>query len=575
MTELDKNIQQDGDLLAKGRKAFPLFQGLVPIDPAGVLRDVLAGVTLAALAIPAVMGYTRIAGMPVVTGLYTLLLPAIVFAVFGSSRLLVVGADSATAAIMAAFLSSQYQPASADWVAAAGMLALLTAVLLIAIRLARLAFLADFLSRTVLVGFLTGVGIQVALGELPGLLGLQVPTAGTVDRLWYTLLHLKDTHVADALVGIIVVAVTQALRKWSKVPGVLIAVLAAMTMSWAFDLHAQGVAILGPLRGGLPRMALPGDAWAWAHLSSLLPTAAAMAVVILTQSAATSRASAWKYGYGFDENVDLTGLALANLGAGVTGTFVVNGSPTKTQMVDAAGGRSQLSHLTMAAVVLLVLLFFTEPITFLPIAALSAVVFLIGLELTDFGELRRILAARRSEFWVAAATAATVVLAGVEQAIALAMLLSLIDHVRRGYQPRNSVIVRGEDGHARLLPALVPQEYAPGVLVYRFSHSMYYANAEVISREVLALARAAQPPLQWLVIDMSAVDDVDFSAGATLASLEDQLARQGTVIKFLRPNDAVVASLRAYGLVKASDDKVFASIREMRRRFRDTQDASA
>ncbi|MGZ5787400.1 MAG: SulP family inorganic anion transporter, partial [Ramlibacter sp.] len=506
----------------------------------------------------------------VVTGLYTLLLPAALFALFGSSRLLVVGADSATAAIMAASLAPLLQPASPQWVAVAGMLALLTAAILFVARVARLSFLADFLSRTVLVGFLAGVGVQVALGEVPGMLGIDVQGAhGTLAKAWYTLQHLGSTHAADAAVGLGVVVLTLGLRRWSrKVPGALVAVIAALTASWALDLQARGVAVLGALPGGLPRLSLPGNAADWSHVMTLLPTALAMAVVILAQSAATSRAYAWKYDEPFDENADLLGLAMANVGAGLTGTFVVNGSPTKTQMVDTAGGRSQFAHLTMAAIVLVVLLFLTGPIAFLPSAALSGVVFLIGVELVHVGALRNILAVRPSEFWVAAATGAAVVVAGVEVAIAVAMALSLIDHVRRGYRPVNTVIARGDDGHAKLLPVAAAQEYAPGLMAYRFSHSMYYANADVLAREVIGLVEAAKPPLRWFVLDMDTVDDVDFSAGATLQALRKSLAERGVEMKFLRATPPVVASLRAYGLTgQAGVDGLFTSIRDMRHHF--------
>jgi len=555
------------------RPAFPMFQGLLPIAPRAALRDVLAGLTLAALAVPEVMGYATIAGTSVVSGLYTLLLPALLFAVFGSSRLLVVGADSATAAIMAAALASTLQPASAEWMAAAGMLALLTAAILLAARVARLAFLADFLSRTVLVGFLAGVGVQVALGEMPGLLGLHaVDASGAPAKAWYALLHLREAHAPDAAVGIGVIAITLLARKWSRsVPGALIAVIAALAVSWALDLRSQGVALVGPLQGGLPQFSLPGHAAQWSHAAALVPTAIAMSFVILAQSAATSRAYAWKHDETFSQDTDLVGLALANLGAGLTGAFVVNGSPTKTEMVDAAGGRSQLAHITMAAIVFLVLLFFTGPIALLPSAALSGVVFLIGVELVHLGELRRILAVRPSEFWVAAATGTTVVLAGVEPGIAVAMSLSLIDHVRRGYRPVNNVIIRGEDGHARLKGLSPAQEYAPGLMVYRFSHSMYYANSDVLAREVIALASAATPPLRWFVIDMGAVDDVDFSAGAALAALQKTLAAKGIEMKFLRVTDGVTKSLRSYGLMgsRSQGEAAFASIREMRHRFED------
>jgi high affinity sulfate transporter 1 len=549
--------------------AGSLLQGLRSRDRAGLARDLLAGATLAALAVPEVMGYTRIAGTTVVSGLYTLLLPAVLFAIFGSSRHLVVGADSATAAILAASLAPLARPASPEWMGLAGALALMCAGLLLLARIARLAFLADFLSRTVLVGFLTGVGVQVALGELPGMLGLAVHGGGTLAKLRDTLQKLPALNAADAAIGISVVVFILAVRYWKpRFPVALLAVVAAMAASWWFDLPQHGVAVVGALQGGLPMPGVPPLAPALDHIDQLAPAAVAMAVVILAQSAATSRAYAWRYGESFDEDADLLGLALANAGAGLTGSFVVNGSPTKTQMVDSAGGRSQAAHVTMAAVVVLVLLFLTEPLAWLPTAALSGIVFVIGLELVGLPELRRVREVRPSEFWVAVGTAAAVVVLGVEQGIMLAMLLSLIDHVRRGYRPQNSVIARGADGHAQLVPVAAPQEYLPGLMVYRFNHSMYYANVDVMAREVNALVEGAQPPLSWLVIDLDAVDDVDFSAGAALQELRRSLPEHGVTLHFLRASAPVLKQLRLYGVVTDQDGEVFTSVRQMRHAFR-------
>jgi high affinity sulfate transporter 1 len=542
----------------------------VPVDRGRIAADLIAGATLAALSIPEVMGYTRIAGTPVVTGLYTLLVPALLYALFGSSRHLVVGADSATAAIMASVLVAFAPPASREWMQLAGALALACAVLLLVARVARLAFLADFLSRTVLAGFLTGVGVQVALGELPGVLGITAHGGDTLSRLWNTVSSLSAIQTGDALVGGAVLAFIVIARRVSpKLPGALIAVVASIAASWFFHFEGRGISVIGSLHGGLPDLTLPDLSLAREHVGALGSAAFAMAIVILAQSAATSRAYAWKYDEPYSANVDLVGLSLANMGAACTGAFVVNGSPTKTQMVDSAGGRSQLAHLAMAAIVLVVLLFLTGPIAYLPHAALSAVVLLIGLDLVHARQLRGFFAARRSEFWVAVVTAVAVVVQGVERAIVLAMLLSLVDHVRRGYRPHNSVILRGPDGHAEHVAVEEGGDYAPGLLVYRFGHSMYYANADVLAREVSELGESAAQPLRWLVIDLDAVDDVDFSAGATLLALRASLAEKGVSLKFLRPSPELLEQLRRYGLCLQEEGgtSVFSSLRDMRHHY--------
>src|SRR4051794_40411371 len=232
--------------VAQPRRRLPLFQGLLPIDRHRLPVEAIAGVTLAALAIPEVMGYSTIAGMPVITGLYTLLIPVFAFAVLGSSRHLVVGADSATAAVMAASLVGMAATGSSQYVALAGLLALMAGVLLLLARLARLGFIADFLSRTVLIGFLTGVGIQVAAGQVGGIFGVPSGSGGTIRKLVGTLGHLGDTSVTTLAVSLGVMAVIVGTKRFTpKVPGALIAVIGAIVVSWAFDLSSHGVATLG------------------------------------------------------------------------------------------------------------------------------------------------------------------------------------------------------------------------------------------------------------------------------------------------------------------------------------------
>src|ERR1700736_4814485 len=350
----------------------PLFQGILPLDGSRVLPDIMAGITLAAVGIPEVMGYTKIIDTPVITGLYTMLLPILAFAIFGSSRHLVVGADSATAVIVAAALVSLAVPSSTRYVALAGLLA----------RLLRLGFLADFLSRTVLVGFLTGVGVQVAFGELYGMLGLEKGGHGFFGSLLFTFQHLPETDLPSVIISLCVLGVIVACdRIAAQLPGALLAVVGMIVASIAFHLEKSGVKVVGEVSSGLPRLGLPDVSWG--DLPLVLSVSVSCFIVILAQSAATSRAYALRYRERFDENLDLVGLALANAVAACSGTFVVNGSPTKTAILDTAGGRSQLSHLATAAMVLLVLLFLTGPLSHLPNAVLAAIVFLIGVKLIE------------------------------------------------------------------------------------------------------------------------------------------------------------------------------------------------
>jgi high affinity sulfate transporter 1 len=536
-----------------------MFQGILPLNLSRLPTEVLAGLTFACLAIPEVLGYTKIAGTPVVTGLYTILIPMALFAIFGSSRHLVVGADSATAAITASALAAMAVSGSNEYLALASLLALMAGVLLMVARVIGLGFLADFLSRTVLVGFLTGVGVQVACGELPGLLGIETSGHGTIAKLADTVQQIDQISSGTLLVSAAVLVIVVGCKRLSnKIPGPLIAIIGVILCSWAFQLSASGIAVLGPVPSGLPSLSIPDVDWSWSLFKQLLPTAISIFVVILAQSAATSRAYAARYEERFNENTDLIGLSLANFGAAFSGTFVVNGSPTKTEMVASAGGRSQIAQLTTVLIVLIVILFLTGPLAYLPNAALSAIVFLIGLKLIDVKGLIAIYRQARSEFWIAVATAAVVVLVGVEQGIVVAMALSLIDHTRRGYHPRNTVIVRNETGEGwRAKSIAPPNQFDPGLVIYRFSHSLYYANTQRLADEIRAITADPQNDIRWFCLEASAVDDVDFSAGFTLRDMYRTLDAQGIRLVFLLVSPKVRAELDRYGVTDLVGEEAF------------------
>ncbi len=551
-------------MTAKDRSwRIPILEGVLPLERAMIGPGIVAGITLAALGIPEVMGYTKIAGMPVVTGLYTILIPIAVFAVFGSSRHLVVGADSATAAIMAAGIAGMAAIGSPEYASLAGIIAILCTGLLLLARIIKLGFLADFLSRSVLIGFLTGVGIQVAMGQLAGMLGVSGGTGGTLPKFWGTLEQIPDTSVTTLAVSASVLGIILVLKLVSpKIPGALIAVIGAIAVSEIADLAAHGVATLGHVPGGLPSFGIPSDGWNdWAPL---LGTAGAIFIVILAQSAATSRAYAAKYNEVFHENTDLVGLSAANLSAGLSGTFVVNGSPTKTQMVDSAGGRSQFSQLVTAAIVLIVLLFLTKPLQYMPEAVLSSIVFLIGVELVDVKGMRRILAWRRPEFLIACATAATVVIVGVEQGVILAIILSILDHLRHAYRPNNTYLVRDAAGTIQSEPVAddePPREFEPGLVIYRFGAIMYYANAERLIDDVRAIQSLGTTPPTWLCVDAEMISDVDFSGGSTILDAVGLIQGAGTRLVFARVKSNVREQLQRYGVVDlVGDDAFFDSI---------------
>ena len=543
------------------RRRLPIFEGILPIDRARVPTEIIAGATLAALAIPEVMGYTKIAEMPVITGLYTIVLPMLAFAIFGSSRHLVVGADSATAAVMAtglAGIAAAGVPGSPQWVAMAGLAALMCAVFMIVARLIRLGFIANFLSHSVLIGFLTGVGIQVAMGQVAGMFGVSAGSGTTLEKFANTLRAIAagETSVNTLIVSIGVLVVILGLgRVNKKIPGALIAVLGAIAASYFLDLEAHGVTTIGAVPGGLPPIglpAIPADQLG-ADVTALLPVVFSMFILILAQSAATSRAYAMKYDDRFDENVDLIGLGLGNAAAGISGTFVVNGSPTKTEMVDSAGGRSQIAQLTTAGLVVVVLLFLTGPLSYMPNAVLAAVVFLIGLRLVDYLGMAGVYRLRPGEFAVALVTAATVVVVGVEQGIILAIVLSVIVVLYHAYRPHDRILTFGSDGQPQALRVDKAAEAAaiqatPGLVIYRFGAGLFYANASRFSEEIVQILDSADPPVKWFALDAAAMGDIDFSGADSVRQIQGELERRGAKLVVCELDPAVRGQLDAYGL---------------------------
>lgn len=513
-----------------------LFQGILPLQRDAIGNDIIAGIVLAALGIPEVMGYTKIAGTPIATGLYTLILPVVAFAVFGSSRHLVVAADSATAAILAAGLSGLAPLGSPQYLALAESVAILVAGLLLFARLFRLGFLADFLSRTVLIGFLTGVGIQVAIGQLAGLLDIKDGGHQPVQQIMTAIAGLPHANPLAIGISVAVLITIQLFEKFlPKFPGALLAVIGAILASWIFNFASLGITVIGNVPSGLPSFGLP--AINLSELPQILGIAFSCIIVIVAQSAATSRAYAFRYSEGFNENVDLEGLAAANLAAGLTGTFVVNGSPTKTEIVDTAGGRSQVAQLSTVAVVLIVILFLTQPISYLPNAVLAAIVFSIGLRLIDIKGMQAIFKTHREEFYLAVITATTVVFIGVKEGIILAIMLSLVLHVRHSYRPHSAIIIPNENKFWQPIPVQMGSISAPDLIIYRFSRDLFYANATFFSEEVQNLAKSADPSVRWFILEARAITEIDYSASQTLRDVVKELSMRNVtfVISGLSP----------------------------------------
>ena len=516
----------------------------------GAVHDVIAGVTLASMNVPQLLGYARIAGMPLVSGLYTALLAPIAFAALGSSRHLVVAADSGTAAILAGALSHIADPGSPQYLSLAATTALLTAGMLLLARIFKLGFLADFLSQTVLVGFLAGVGVQVAIAMLGDMLGIAINARNTIEQVWQLVHGVAHLSMPTLILSSLAV-VTILLGRWirPRIPVALVLVVVSIAASRAWDLSARGLATIGPIPGGLPSLGLVPPTWS--TLLQLVPVAASCFVVIIAQSAATSRAIATRYQERIDEDADILGLSAANAVAAISGAFVVNGSPTQTAMADRAGGRSQLTQIVFAGCVLVVVLALTGPLQYLPRCVLAAIVFTIAIGMVDIATLRAMRPESPGEFRLALITAAAVALIGVEQGIVLAIVLSLLRHVRQNYRPHTEVLQHDATRGWVTVPATPGQQTEPGLILYRFGANLFYANATHFADEARALVDGAPAPVRWLVIEADAIVDVDYTAARVVVTLVDELRRQNVGMAFSRVSESLRADMDRHGVTAA------------------------
>lgn len=527
-----------------------LLAGLRGANPR---TDIIAGVTVAAIAIPESLGYAKIAGLPIQTGLYCALLPALLFAVVGSSRQLVVGADSATAALVAAGVGTVATAGTAAYASAVGVLGIMIAIFLMLIVLARLDFLADLISRPVLAGFLSGVGVSLIIGNLPSMLGIEA-SGTTWDKLVATVTHLGEINTASAVLSLVTVVLMLGVeRVLPKLPAALVALVLASLLGLALDASSRGVAMVGTIPAGLPSFTVPqltaGEA------ARMAATAASIAVVILAQSAAVARSFGLKNDYPVSVGQDMAGLAAANLGSAFTGGFAINGSPPRTAAGDSAHSSSQLVNIVMALTVGFVLLLLTGLFEYIPSAVLDAVVFTIGILLIKVKTLREVGRASRAELTTALAALVVVAFVGVEQGILLAILISLTDRLRRQYHPHGEVLVAEGDVVPRLAPRVMLRHPLPAgalddVIVYRFAAALFFENATYFGEQVRGIVAAAPRPVRLMVIDCAAMADMDFTGAQTVAELGRELRESGGELVLTEVSGDVARMVRTTGIGK-------------------------
>ncbi len=526
-----------------------LGEGLVPYQRRWLAADLVAGATLAAVAIPEGLGYAKIAGMPPETGLYTCLLPVIVFALFASTRRLVIGADSATAAISASAVGLLAVGDPAQFFALSCALAIMSGVLLLFAGWLRLGFLSDFMSRSVLAGFLTGVGIQIAIGQLDGMLGVHATGDTTWQKFVSTLSLLPEANIWDAVLSVAVVATILGLAKSApRIPGPLIAVVGSILLAAGLDWEQRrGIVMVGALPPGLPQLGVPGVSLA--QILALSPTALVILLVCVAQSVSTASAFAIQHDDRHDPNRDLTALGAANIINGLGSSFVVNSSPTKTAISDRSGTQSQMSMLVLAAITVPVLLVLTGIFDNLPEATLAAVVFVIATHLMKFSTFRMLWRLpERGEFWVAASTAAFVALVGVGGGILYAILASIVLHLKHTSKPQSVVLTLNDSGGVveRLVGPGV--QSTPGLVVYRFGASIFYANSATLVEDVRTVTQTADEPPRLFVFDASAINEVDWTSAEAIRRAIQYVQDAGGEFVFARTNDMGRRYLNYFGI---------------------------
>jgi high affinity sulfate transporter 1 len=526
--------------------------------------DALAGLTLVAVALPSQMATARLAQLPAVLGLYAFVAGSLLYALIGSNRHLSVGADSTIAPVLATGVASIAAPGSLRYLTVMAFLALLVGALLIAVGLLRLGWIAEFLSTPVITGVLGGIAVEIVTRQLPVIFGVSGGGGTSLDRvrrLIDQIGHANGWTVVIAL-GVLVIIVG-AQRIDHRIPGALLGLVVSIIAVDALGLASHhGVAVLGTVHGGLPHVRLPSPSWS--QLRQLLPAALTVAFICIAQTAATVRASSAGASAIRDFNRDLVGIGAGNVAAGLIGAFAVDASPPNTAIVTASGARSQLTHIMAAAIVLGVVVLATGPLAHLPEATLGATLVFIATKLFRVGELRRIARFDRLEFALATATLLAVALIGIEQGIALAMILSLADRTWRAARPHDAILGR-EPGTDHWIPCDIgrPTEQVPGVLVYLVYAPLWYGNADYLHLRIRSLVDQASGSVKAVVLDSDAMSDIDYTGLQALRSLTLELKQRGVTIAVARASHLVHHNLKRGALLEQlGPDHLFSSVED-------------
>jgi high affinity sulfate transporter 1 len=523
-------------------------------------KDLVAGLVLSALLVPQGMAYAELAGLPPVTGLYTSILCLLGYAIFGPSRVLVLGPDSSLGPMIAAtilpLMLANGDPARA--VALASLLAVLVGVVMVVAGLAKFGFVADLLSKPTQIGYMNGLALTIIVGQMPKLLGFSVDADGLVAeaRAFVSGLVQGDANTTAALLGVGSLAGILLLnRLLPKVPSVLVVVVLAAIVVNAFDLESQGVDTIGVLPQGFPPFTLPRVGWS--DVPPLFLGALAIAVVALADTMSTASAFAARRGEQVRGNQEMIGIGAANIAAGFFQGFPVSTSGSRTAVAEQAGSRSQLTGVVGAAVITLVLVFATSLMEYVPQPTLGAIVIAAALSLADIASTRRLWRQRRTEFALSIVALLGVALLGVLPGILIAVVLSILNVFRRAWWPHHAELGRVEGiGGLHDTERYPDAALLPGLIVYRFDAPLIFANARTFGEALRKIAEE-HPDLRWIVVAAEPITDVDTTAADMLQELDVWLNDRGVSLVFAEMKDPVREKIERYQLTRTINPEHF------------------
>jgi high affinity sulfate transporter 1 len=503
------------------------------------------------------MAYAELAGLPPITGLYTTVVCLVAYAVFGPSPYLVLGPDSSLGPMIAAVILP-LAAGDVDYaIALAGMLALLVGLISVGAGVARLGFVADLLSKPVRVGYLVGLSVTIFVGQLPKLFGFSTDGGNVIEEFRAFLANLDLTNPWTLSVGILCLAIILGLQRWApRLPGILIAVVAAIAVTVVFDLAAQGVDTVGVLPQGFPRPSFPAI-----NVNDLAPLAAAafgITLVAIGDTISTSAGFASRRGYEIDSDQEMVGIGSANLLAGLFHGFPVSTSGSRTAVAEQSGAKTQLTGVVAAALVLLMLLFIPGLVRNLPQSALAAIVIVAAISLFDLPVLRHLWAIRKSEFTMAIISALGVALFGVLEGILIAVIVSIFQIFFRAWRPHSAVLGKPEgiSGYHDL-KRYPDASQIPGLLMIRWDAQIFFANANLFRNFVRDLVARTEPTPFWVLVAAEPITDVDTTAADMLVDLDEELNAAGIHLILAELKDPVREKIARYGLYETIDRRHF------------------